>query len=182
MSDTAAVVGDTAWLHSTTADFKISVASAGAAHHGVERLAESAAIVALLETRAFARLVGPLRVSVLGPAAADTATTSAAVVTSAALPVWATAATTLAAIGTPAQVLMAVKSVQFVSSLYLRHQEVALEFPASINRQLKPTPLVGRPPAVAYAWSIENGAAASVATITIEGTLELAGQDYISPW
>lgn len=167
------VLGDTAWLHSTSADIKIVVSVSGTARSGQFRLSDRPEVKKYTDSRALARISGPIVVDVRGPASASTSTTSCVVIAPHDLTSWP---------DTVNDVAKAPLSQDGVSSLYLAHKSASLGFHDAINTTLKPPPLTGRHPAVVWAYKVEGGAATDVIRIEVSFKLDLAGVDYVSPW
>jgi len=166
-------IGDSAWLHSTRAAFKVTVQRTGVSHTGHFSLASCPEIEVYTKSRALARLAGPLKVSVKGPASPSKATEATVVVAPTDNSAWPTGRLETA---------QAPHSVDLSSSLYLNQQFLDLHFHESINYQLKPLPLVGRQPEIVWSYDVTGGATTDSVSIEISGVLELSGVDYVSPW
>jgi len=167
------VLGDTSWLHSTSADVKIAVSATGLKGHGKFRLSECPEVLKYTASRALARISGPIIVDVRGSATASTSTQACVVIAPSDLPSYPTDVESVA---------KAPLSQDSVSSLYLSHKSSSLGFHPAINTVLKPAPLTGRHPAIVYAYRIEGGNANSSVRIEVSFRLELNGVDYVSPW
>jgi len=166
-------VGDAAWLHATSTDFRIVLTVTKVKHTAHFSLADATEVQAYIATRAYARIVGPLRISIVGPFAADKATNSAAVIAPTTFKDWPKDVDTLC---------KAPHTVELVSSLYSSVQNQPLHFHPAISTQLKPAPIAQHLPELVYAYNIAGGAATSTVRIEVSGTLELAGVDYPCPW
>lgn len=167
------IIGETSWLHATSADVKVTVSATGPSGCQNFRLSNCPEVLKYTESRALARIVGPITFTVFGPASASKATTAHAVVVPYDLSTWPADNAGLA---------KAPLSEHLVNSLYVQNRSTALGFHDAINRVLKPEPLSGRHPGIAWSYSIENGAQQDPVRIELSFRLELAGVDYVSPW
>jgi hypothetical protein len=166
-------IGETQWLHSTRAPFKVVVTKSGVSGSGHFRLSEAEGVLVYTRSRGLARVVGSLTVSVKGPAGAAKSTEAAIVITPCDLPAWPSDI---------AELRKAPHTAEVTSSLYLNQQTQSLQFHEAINHQLKPEPHLARHPGIVWAWAVTGGASTDKVVLEISGELELGGIDYVSPW
>jgi len=166
-------VGENTALHTTRTSFKIQLVCQGANNSGHFRVSTRKELQRYIGSRSMAKIVGPLTVSIKGPAAPDRATTGTVTITPHDLPAWPRSIH---------EVRQSPESVDVTSSLYLEQQAKSVVFHPAINTQIKPDPVVGRHPAIVYAYAVTGGAKEDIVTIEVDGVLELSGIDYVSPW
>jgi len=169
----AEAIGQDVSLHISKTNIKIVVEHTGVSGSGHFQLSSRPEVLRFSASRSLVSIDGPVVVSIRGPNLPSKATTGVAAVVPADLTNW------------PADVIdcqRAPESVSTVTSLYLVQQALTLPVHPAINLQLKPEPLVGRVPAVVYAYTIAGGAAADKAVIEVSFTISLSGLDYVSVW
>jgi len=169
----SAPIGDDSSLHLSSVRVKVVVSHTGISGSGHFSLESRPEVLVYTESRSLASILGQVSVSVRGPSSPAKSTASSVTIVPDVLTTWPT---------TVALVDRAPESVNLISSLYLEQQSRTLSFHPAINTQLKPQPLVGRKPAVAYAYNITGGATTDQVLIEVSFNLSLSGVDYVSPW
>lgn len=173
MSD---LIGDTSQLKSTVIGFNAVHEATGASGSGRFALLECLGVKHLLSPRAFVRIVSDsLTCQVIGPATASAAVTAhIAVIPSAVeagdLPTQ------------PRQILTIGGSAFVQHSLYIGAPKAELKFSEGVAHQIKPTPLVGDPPAVVYHYTVTGGGTNSVVHFKISGSIEVDGVGFTRTW
>lgn len=166
------VIGDTSWLHSSTVSFKILVEFTGSSGVDHFSLSDRPEILAYTSSRALARIVGPLSVSLSGPASASKASLATIAIVPTCLTSWPSTRTSIR---------RAIHAVALGDSLYKDIPNPPLVFHEAINQQLKPAPLVGNQPAIVCGYNITGGSSTDELVIEISGKLQLDGIDYVAP-
>jgi hypothetical protein len=165
-------IGESGALHTTRTNIKIVESHTGASHSGHFRLSTRPEVQVFTASRSLATIVGPVTCTIKGPASPQKATVGSATITPHDLINWP---------ADVAEVRLAAESQDSEYSLYLKEPTHVLVFHPAINHQLKPPPVIGRHPSIAYAFHVTGGAATDTTTIEISFTLELSGIDYVPP-
>jgi len=164
------VTGDTTWLHSTKADVRVLVSHTGTSHNEVVDLRSHARVVAHTASRGFARIAGPITVTVEGPASQSKATDCRVAV----VPTSYTAA-----LNTRGLVFGRPLACSVKSAIYLQTSTQSLRFPTSVDTQLQPALSFDNHPQVALSWVVDGGVVTDTVDVAIDFVIELAGVGYI---
>jgi len=163
-------LGDTTWLHSTTADIRIVISSVGTSHHTVVDVQSHPSVTVHTASRGLCRIVGPITVSVQGPGA-QTKTTdcrAALIPNHYSIP-----------LTTRSAVFARPLAVAAKSAIYLPNNPVVLRLPSAVDTQLKPDPVFDNHLKIALAWTVDGGAATDVVDVAIDFSVQLAGIGYV---
>lgn len=147
MSDSAQVIGTTAPLHAGTKDIRVihKVTTKKGVHHF--SLADAEALKVYSESRASVVIVGPIRLSYVGPSSADIVISASATIVPSRSTHWPSDLTQLAEdAGT----------VNFAISALSPAPLTSVPIPDYINRTLLPVPFLDEHPEIVLGWEIET--------------------------
>jgi len=171
MSD---LIGDTSQLHSTRIPFNAIHTVVGHEQHGSFLLSEAVGFIHVIDSRATVKIVSSsLLCQVLGAPSADTAVSAYIAIIPASFQPTPSSSDHILTIG---------GSAFCQHSLYVPPTLVPLAFSQDVAHQLKPVPLLGSPPRVAYAVQVVGGTTQSRSTIRISGVIEVDGVGFVQSW
>jgi len=171
MSD---ALGDPSFLSRDEVPFAAVIEVKTASSHGSLSLVAARGLSQFLPAYASVRIVdNSLTASIFGPASSTTATTVALALVPSTVTTHPREARDILTIG---------GSAYLQSSAYTTPSSVPLLFPAEVNHQLKPTPVIGALPVLVYHVHVEGGDDHSVTLIQVRGKLKLSGVGFIPTW
>jgi hypothetical protein len=169
------IIGDTQHLHRNTVPFRVVHTLPGAGGSSQFLLFDHSTIVKLSSSYASVRIVEEsLSVQIVAPPAADKAIS----VHVAAIP----DKTDLGVPTTAAHILSIAGSAYLEASLYSGHTPTQLQFAIECAHQVKPSPVIGYPPKVCVAWTLQGGESSSVSHLVLSGTLSVDGVGFVQTW
>lgn len=170
------LIGDSAFLHQNRVPFHAVYSARGASGSGSFLLTTAAGVKHLLSARASVKVVSDkLTCQVIGPAAADKAVEAFVAV------VPATAAD--GELPTTIEEIMTIGGSSYLQhSLYVPSTIVPLSFAQEVAHQIKPSPLIGEPPLVVFAYNVTGGVPGSIVRFRISGVLEVDGIGFAKSW
>jgi hypothetical protein len=169
----AQVTGETAELHQQTVQFHAVHQVTGVSGAGNFTLFDADGLREYVETHAFCKITGPLRISIRGPVSSTIACT----VDACAIP---------DDIDDRPDTAAKIATVQGNSSaqhsLLVGVQDATLTFANGVTDVLKPDVLVGERPRICFFYHINGGTASSTAIIKVSGTIEARGIGFVQTW
>lgn len=171
-SDIEAVIGTTSALHLTQHSVKIVVVvkeKTGVQYFALDSRPE---LKAYISTRAFARIVGPIRGSFIGPASADAVVSATTTIVPTDVEHWPK---------TLEEVAQDSAAINFSISALVPVPSAVVPLSEVINTQIKPRPLSGRHPALLFAWDVETTHSTFRGRFEFHILLELDGVDWVAP-
>uniref|UniRef100_A0AAU7NIP2 Coat protein n=1 Tax=Neopestalotiopsis nebuloides deltaflexivirus 1 TaxID=3162603 RepID=A0AAU7NIP2_9VIRU len=168
------LLGDLSELRASRVNFNIVIEVTGIEGSGVKDLASLPGLAPFLQGRAYASLV---KDSLMVQATGDVEQQRAVNVYCAVIPT-----------GLPTSPASAAHVQRVPGSCFVQHSvttsgaPVQLRFPDGVATQLKPKPVWGEQPALAYYFQVLGGQQTSVARIRLSGLLEVGGIGFVQTW
>jgi hypothetical protein len=169
----AQFAGDTADITRETIHFCCIHELKGDKGHGSFSIADNKGFQAIAACRGVVQIVDDsLTCQVIGPPAADKATA-----------VHVAIVPTLTSYPTkPSEVASIGGSAYCEHSIYAGSRTATIAFAAEAAHQIKPTPVVGRPPVVCFYFNIVGADTTTVALLKVSGTVRVTGTGFVKTW